>query len=87
VAQLLHAATFGTFHAASIATVHRMFAGRLEARGQALYSSLCYGVGGAAGTLVAGLTWDVFGAGATFTVSALAGAAGGALIAWKVRVQ
>lgn len=87
VAQLLHAATFGTFHAASIATVHRMFAGRLEARGQALYSSLCYGAGGAAGTLVAGWAWESSGASAAFTISALAGVAGAALIAGCLRNQ
>jgi len=85
-ALLLHAATFGLFHAASLATVHRIFSGRLEARGQALYSSLTYGVGGAAGTLIAGWTWESLGPGLSFTVSALAGALGGALIAWKVRV-
>jgi PPP family 3-phenylpropionic acid transporter len=83
---LLHAATFGIFHAASLAAVHRIFAGRLEARGQALYSSLTYGVGGAAGTLIAGWTWDALGPGPTFTVSALAGALGALLVAWKVRV-
>jgi PPP family 3-phenylpropionic acid transporter len=83
---LLHAATFGVFHAASLAAVHRIFSGRLEARGQALYTSLTYGVGGAAGTLVAGWTWDALGAGPTFTVSSLAGIVGAALVAWKVRV-
>jgi PPP family 3-phenylpropionic acid transporter len=83
---LLHAATFGVFHAASLAAVHRIFSGRLEARGQALYSSLTYGVGGAAGTLIAGWTWDAFGPGPTFTVSALAGVVGALLVAWKVRV-
>jgi PPP family 3-phenylpropionic acid transporter len=83
---LLHAATFGLFHAASLAAVHRIFTGRLEARGQALYSSLTDGLGGAAGTLIAGWTWQALGAGPTFTVSALAGAAGAALVAWKVRV-
>jgi PPP family 3-phenylpropionic acid transporter len=83
---LLHAATFGVFHAASLAAVHRIFSGRLEARGQALYSSLTYGVGGAAGTLVAGWTWESFGPGPTFTVSALAGVIGAILVAWKVRV-
>jgi PPP family 3-phenylpropionic acid transporter len=83
---LLHAATFGVFHAASLAAVHRIFSGRLEARGQALYSSLTYGVGGAAGTLVAGWTWDALGAGVTFTVSALAGVIGALLVAWKVRL-
>ncbi|MFY9316322.1 MAG: MFS transporter [Burkholderiales bacterium] len=83
---LLHAATFGVFHAASLAAVHRIFSGRLEARGQALYSSLTYGVGGAAGTLIAGWTWDALGPGPTFTVSALAGVLGAVLAAWKVRV-
>ncbi|MGH8765425.1 MAG: MFS transporter [Burkholderiales bacterium] len=86
VAQLLHAATFGSFHAASMATVHRMFSGRLEARGQALYASLTYGVGGAAGTLIAGWTWQALGPGLSFTVSSLAGALGAALVAWKLRV-
>jgi PPP family 3-phenylpropionic acid transporter len=86
LAILLHAATFGVFHAGSLAAVHRIFAGRLEARGQALYSSLTYGVGGAAGTLIAGWTWHALGPGPTFTVSALAGVLGAALVAWKVRV-
>jgi len=86
VAQLLHAATFGSFHAASIAAVHRLFSGRLEARGQALYSSLTYGLGGALGTLVAGWTWQAFGPGISYTVSALAGVTGALLIAWKLRL-
>lgn len=86
VAILLHAATFGLFHSASLAAVHRLFAGPLEARGQALYSSLTYGVGGAAGTLLAGWTWQAFGAGWAFTASALAGVAGAVLLAWKFRV-
>jgi PPP family 3-phenylpropionic acid transporter len=85
-ALLLHAATFGLFHGASLAAVHRLFSGRLEARGQALYSSLTYGIGGAAGTLIAGWTWESLGPGLSFTVSALAGAAGALLVAWKVRV-
>ena len=86
VAQLLHAATFGSFHAASIATVHKMFPGRVAARGQAVYSSLTYGVGGAAGTLIAGWSWETLGGTASFTVSALCGVIGAVLVAWKVRV-
>jgi len=85
-AQLLHAATFGAFHAASIAAVHRLFQGSIAARGQALYSSLTYGVGGAAGTLVAGWTWVALGPSFSFLVSALFGAIGAALVAWRVRV-
>jgi MFS transporter, PPP family, 3-phenylpropionic acid transporter len=85
-AQLLHAATFGSFHAASIAAVHRLFRGRVAARGQTLYSSLTYGVGGAAGTLIAGWTWESLGAAPSFAVSAFFGALGAMLVAWKVRV-
>jgi PPP family 3-phenylpropionic acid transporter len=83
---LLHAATFGVFHGASLAAVHRIFSGRIEARGQALYASLTYGVGGAAGTLMAGWTWESLGPGPSFTVSAVAGVVGALLVAWKVRV-
>ena len=86
LAQLLHAATFGAFHAASIAAVHRLFSGRIQARGQALYSSLTYGLGGAAGTLIAGWTWEALGPSPSFAISALFGALGAALVAWKVRV-
>ncbi|KAA3626080.1 MAG: MFS transporter [Proteobacteria bacterium] len=59
-AQLLHAATFGTFHAAAIDLVHRYFSGRLQGRGQALYSSMSFGVGGALGSLSAGYLWEGF---------------------------
>jgi PPP family 3-phenylpropionic acid transporter len=85
-AQLLHAATFGSFHAASLAVVHRVFAGPLQVRGQALYMSLCYGLGGVAGTLLAGATWAPLGSAATFAISAFFGLAGAALVAWRVRV-
>lgn len=85
-AQLLHAATFGAFHAGSVAAVHRLFPGPLAARGQALFSSVTYGVGSAAGALIAGATWEPLGASASFAVSAAFGALGAALVAWKVRV-
>jgi PPP family 3-phenylpropionic acid transporter len=85
-AQLLHAATFGAFHAGSVAAVHRLFPGPLAARGQALFSSVAYGLGGAAGSLVAGATWEPLGASVSFAVSALFGAMGAVLVAWKVRV-
>jgi len=85
-AQLLHAATFGAFHSASVAAVHRLFPGALEARGQALYSSLAYGAGGAAGALVAGWTWEALGPAPSFAVSALFAAAGAVLVARKVSV-
>lgn len=85
-AQLLHAATFGSFHAASIAMVHRLFAGPLQVRGQALYMSICYGLGGMVGTLLAGATWEALGPSLTYGISALFGLLGAALVAWRVKV-
>jgi PPP family 3-phenylpropionic acid transporter len=85
-AQLLHAATFGAYHAASIAAVHRLFPGRIAGRGQALFSSLSYGLGGAIGTLLAGWSWLALGPSSSFAVSALFAAGGALLVAWKVRV-
>jgi PPP family 3-phenylpropionic acid transporter len=75
-AQLLHAATFGAFHAASVAAVHRVFAASAHARGQALYSGVTYGAGGAFGALAAGWAWQAGGPGPAFSVSAAAGLAG-----------
>ncbi|MEO8145917.1 MAG: MFS transporter [Betaproteobacteria bacterium] len=86
VAQLLHAATFGAFHSACVAAVHRLFPGPLASRGQALYSSIAYGLGGATGSLVAGAAWEPLGASASFAISALFALLGAALVAWKVRV-
>jgi PPP family 3-phenylpropionic acid transporter len=69
LAQLLHAATFGAHHAASVAAVHRVFPRAAQARGQALFSSLGYGAGGAAGALIAGLAWEAAGPGMAFSAS------------------
>jgi PPP family 3-phenylpropionic acid transporter len=58
VAQLLHAASFGVYHSVAVQLVARAFPGRLAGRGQALHSSLAYGVGGAVGAALAGVLWD-----------------------------
>ena len=70
-AQLLHAATFGSFHAASIAFVQRSFAPQQQGQGQALYASLA-GIGGALGALYSGYSWSGLGPGWTFALAALA---------------
>jgi len=69
-AQILHAATFGVYHAVGIHLVNRFFTGRNQGRGQALYSSITFGAGVAVGSLVAGLVWDVIGGPATFYLAA-----------------
>ncbi|HVY05042.1 MAG TPA: MFS transporter [Burkholderiales bacterium] len=72
VAQLLHAITFGAFHSAGVAMMHRIFKGRNQARGQAIYTSLGYGMGGTLGTLLAGYSWEALGSQWTFTFAAVA---------------
>ena len=69
LAQAMHMFTFGTFHATALAVLHHTFKGRLQARGQGLYTSLSFGLGGAAGGLVSGYTWTHWGAAWTFTLS------------------
>ena len=76
LAQLAHAATFGAFHAAAVAAVHRVFPQAAHARGQTLFSSVTYGAGGAAGALTAGALWEAGGPQLAFSASALFGLAG-----------
>jgi PPP family 3-phenylpropionic acid transporter len=83
-AQILHAATFGAFHAASIGYVHKLFRGRLQARGQAIYGSIAFGVGGAIGGLASGYAWDVWGPAPTFTFAAACALAGLVIVLWKL---
>lgn len=85
-AQLLHALTFGAYHCAAVAAVHRLFTGALAVRGQALYASLSYGLGGAFGMLLSGWSWSALGPELTFTLSGGFGVAGALLVAWKVRL-
>ena len=60
-AQFLHAATFGLFHATAIRLIHEHFRGPHQGRGQALYSSVSYGAGGALGSFYGGTAWDYLG--------------------------
>ena len=83
-AQLLHAATFGVFHAASVAAVQRSFPEHAQGRGQTLFTSLSYGAGGAAGALLAGWSWSAAGPAMAFTISSLV-AAVGLFLAWRLK--
>lgn len=83
VAQAMHAATFGAYHAAAVGLIHRWFGGALQARGQALYTAVSFGAGGTLGGVAAGAGWQWLGAAATFSLSALAAALGLlAVLAW-----
>ena len=71
LAQTLHAATFGSYHAAAVALTHRYFKGKHQSKGQGLYTSISYGVGGTLGAVVSGFAWESLGPSWTFTASAL----------------
>jgi PPP family 3-phenylpropionic acid transporter len=82
LAQLLHCLTFAAHHSASIMTMQRWFGGPLQARGQALFMSIAYGIGGTLGGLFMSWCWEHFGSHAVYFAAAglaLAGAATAAL--------
>ena len=86
-AQILHAATFGVHHSASIATLQQWFSGPLQARGQALFVSVSYGLGGSIGGLGFSLVWDKFGAQMVYLLAAIFGLAGAMAAALCYRWQ
>lgn len=71
IAQMMHAFTFGSFHVASIEMINQFFSGKNHAKGQALYNSITYGVGGALGGLGGGYLIQMYSASTAFTLSAL----------------
>jgi MFS transporter, PPP family, 3-phenylpropionic acid transporter len=86
LAQALHAATYGAHHATAMMVVHQFFRGRHQAKGQALYTSLTFGLGGTLGGIFSGYAWEWLGAGLTFTVSSIAVLIGLMLVVWKMNV-
>lgn len=83
--QVLHFASFGLYHASAIACIQREFPGRLHGRGQALYSAVSFGAGGAIGSYVAGSLWDGIGPDAVFTIAGAAGLVALLVSAWLLR--
>lgn len=69
LAQLLHAASFASFHAACVSWVQAKFGERHAGLGQSLYSSLAMGAGWAMGAWASGLAWAQM-AGASFYLAA-----------------
>lgn len=64
--QGLHCISFGLGHACAIQFIHQRFPVADQGKAQALYASLAFGLGGAAGAWMSGLTWKD-GAGAELT--------------------
>lgn len=57
VAQILHAATFGSLHVVAMHLIQNYFGKHHQGKGQALYTSFSYGLGGIAGSYVSGHLW------------------------------
>ncbi len=83
LAQMLHAATFGAYHASAVGLIHEYFQGRHQSKGQALFGSLSYGAGGMAGGLLSGPIWQLYGPSVLYTFSAAAALLGLLLLLWK----
>lgn len=81
-AQILHAATFGSYHASAVALTHRYFKGRHQSKGQGFYTSVSYGLGGTVGGVLSGLGWEGLGPSWTFTLSAACAMLGCILFCW-----
>ncbi|HHJ39968.1 MAG: hypothetical protein AXA67_04610 [Methylothermaceae bacteria B42] len=81
-AQVLHAATFAATHAAAMQLLPRYFGQAHQGKGQALYSSLSFGLGSMAGSYAAGMFWDQAGAPVVF-----AGAAVTCLLALSIALR
>jgi PPP family 3-phenylpropionic acid transporter len=50
----------------------RFFTGRHQHRGQALYGTACFGVGGAVGSFYSGQLWSSLGPAAVYSIAAVA---------------
>lgn len=70
-AQLLHAASYGALHAVSVQYIQGFFGRHHHGQGQALYSGLTFGAGGALGAWGAGFLVDGIDTSAAFLGSAV----------------
>lgn len=80
--QALHLSSFGIFHACAIYFLQHLFPGRLQGRGQALYVSVGFGLGGSMGALLSGQLWEWQSPDALYYWAAGA-AALGTLVSWR----
>jgi PPP family 3-phenylpropionic acid transporter len=71
LSQCLHAFSFGLLHVVSVKYIAIFYPGKQQLHGQALYSGLGFGLGGALGAYIAGLAWAAYGAEWVFVMSAM----------------
>ncbi len=81
-AQLLHAASYGALHAISVQYIQGFFGKHHHGQGQALYSGLTFGAGGATGAWMSGFLVDGVSTSAAFWGGAVAMALA-VVITWR----
>lgn len=79
LAQLLHAATFGVSHIAAVYFIRQYFGDQHQGKGQGLYSSLGFGLGGMIGSFCSGYFWLAQGAEFIYILAAIFSA-----LAWLI---
>ena len=87
LAQLLHGASFGAHHAASITALNRWFPPHQQGTVQSLFGSISYGAGGVIGSVLCGYSWDRYGAAVTYTGAAVFALSGSLLIWWGLQAD
>ena len=87
IAQMFHAATFGSFHAASIEVIAYYFQGRNQTRGQAIYNSVAYGIGGTIGGLGGGYLIQYLGGQLGFMIAAISPLIGFVVIWFGLKLE
>ncbi|MEE2731884.1 MAG: MFS transporter [Pseudomonadota bacterium] len=70
LAQITHAATFGVFHAIAMHLIHRYFSSSASGQGQAMYSALSFGAGGAIGAFLSGFIVENWGGSMAYFMAA-----------------
>ena len=83
LSQCLHAATYGTFHMASILYIDRLSPNHLKTFGQAVNNAVQYGLGLMIGFFLNGFLYDALGSYNLFMVSSGIAALGGLLFAFS----
>ena len=84
-AQGLHALTFAAHHTATISWLRENLPGNLVVRGQAMYATIAYGLGGSAGTLLGRFAWEIGGPASAFGMAAIGGLIA-LLLGWRFTV-
>jgi len=72
-AQGLHALTFAAHHTATISWLRENLPSKLVVRGQAMYATIAYGLGGSAGTLLGRYAWEWGGPSSAFAMASISG--------------